>query len=360
MEEGKGRRVVESILNIHVYPFIGDKTLDKITSRDLMACLDSIWFEKRVTAIKAFKQIRAVMGWAMGREYIERDPSKYVRDGLGPNPPTTVHMPSQHHSLIGETLKIIEGSKAHWATKAAVRFLALTANRPGAVRRARWDEIDLAKAIWTIPANRAKNREAFKVPLSRPSPFGASQGPRTHGRCGTGVSLTPGTADFRLDDEQALPREPGWLRPVRYSQHLQGMVRGSGGAPPGCGGLYGTHLRWSPARSGPCGAQASGDGGLGATSIPTCSPPVRCRPLASDQPKNRAEPSINPSAIAEGTALKSPPAHPPGKTLMANKTRQPLDHAPPAPTTLHSTPEPSFGPFATTTRTRPFGFVCPS
>ena len=162
----KGRRVVESILNIYVYPFIGDKTLDKITSRELMACLDPIWFEKRVSAIKAFKQIRAVMGWGMGREYIERDPTEWIREGLGPNPPTTVHMPSQHHSLIGETLKIIEGSKAHWATKAAVRFLALTANRPNAVRRARWDEIDLAKAIWTIPANRAKNREAFEVPLS--------------------------------------------------------------------------------------------------------------------------------------------------------------------------------------------------
>ena len=76
-------------------------------------------------------------------------------------------MPSQHHSLIWEALEVIEGSRAHWATKAAVRFLVLTANRPGAVRGARWDEIDLAKAIWAIPANRAKNREAFEVPLSR-------------------------------------------------------------------------------------------------------------------------------------------------------------------------------------------------
>ncbi|MCQ3803269.1 MAG: tyrosine-type recombinase/integrase [bacterium] len=65
-----------------------------------------------------------------------------------------------------EILEAIEGSKAYWATKAAVRFLVLTANRPGAVRGARWEEIDLAKAIWTIPANHAKNREAFKVPLS--------------------------------------------------------------------------------------------------------------------------------------------------------------------------------------------------
>ena len=73
-------------------------------------------------------------------------------------------LPSKH--VFSPTEPPVEGSKAHWATKAAVRFLALTANRPGAVRGARWDEIDLAKAIWTIPANRAKNREAFKVPLS--------------------------------------------------------------------------------------------------------------------------------------------------------------------------------------------------
>ena len=98
--------------------------------------------------------------------YIERDPTERIRDGLGPNPARTAHVPAQHHSLIGEALKIIEGSRAHWATKAAVRFLALTATRGDAVRPARWDEIDLARAIWTIPANRANNREDFEVPLS--------------------------------------------------------------------------------------------------------------------------------------------------------------------------------------------------
>ncbi len=106
------------------------------------------------------------MRWAIAHGYIEREPTERIRDGLGPNPVRTVHMPAQHHSLIGEVLKIIEGSRAHWATKAAVRFLALTANKGHAVRQARCDEIDLAKAPWTIPANRAKNREDFKVPLS--------------------------------------------------------------------------------------------------------------------------------------------------------------------------------------------------
>ena len=163
----KGARDWESVLNMHVYPSIGDAMIGNITSRDIMACLEPIWFEKRVTAKKALQRITVVMRWARAHGYIKRDPTEYARDGLGPNPPRTVHMPSQHHSLIGEALELIEGSKAHWATKAAIRFLALTATRGVMVREMTWNEVDLAGAVWTVPASRSKGREAFKVPLSQ-------------------------------------------------------------------------------------------------------------------------------------------------------------------------------------------------
>ena len=92
--ESKGRRVVESILNIHVYPFIGDKTLDKITSRDLMACLEPIWFEKRVTAVKAFKQIRAVIEMGDGSGIHRTGPDRMDPGGPWTEPgpePCTCH-----------------------------------------------------------------------------------------------------------------------------------------------------------------------------------------------------------------------------------------------------------------------------
>jgi integrase len=49
----------------------------------------------------------------------------------------------------------------------ALRFLALTACRPGEVAGARWSEIDLDKALWIIPAERTKMRKKHIVPLSR-------------------------------------------------------------------------------------------------------------------------------------------------------------------------------------------------
>lgn len=46
----------------------------------------------------------------------------------------------------------------------ALEFLILCASRTGEVTGARWDEIDLAKAIWTIPGERMKAGKEHRVP----------------------------------------------------------------------------------------------------------------------------------------------------------------------------------------------------
>jgi integrase len=48
----------------------------------------------------------------------------------------------------------------------ALRFTILTAARTGEVLGARWSEIDLQAAVWTIPASRMKAGIEHRVPLS--------------------------------------------------------------------------------------------------------------------------------------------------------------------------------------------------
>ena len=48
----------------------------------------------------------------------------------------------------------------------ALEFLALTSARSGEVRGATWDEIDLDKALWIIPAQRMKMKREHRVPLT--------------------------------------------------------------------------------------------------------------------------------------------------------------------------------------------------
>jgi integrase len=48
----------------------------------------------------------------------------------------------------------------------ALEFLILTASRSNEVLGARWSEIDVAAKLWTIPAERMKEHEEHRVPLS--------------------------------------------------------------------------------------------------------------------------------------------------------------------------------------------------
>src|SRR5262249_39060477 len=48
----------------------------------------------------------------------------------------------------------------------ALEFAILTAARSGEVLGARWDEFDLDRAVWTIPATRMKAGREHRVPLS--------------------------------------------------------------------------------------------------------------------------------------------------------------------------------------------------
>lgn len=52
-------------------------------------------------------------------------------------------------------------------TAAALRLILITAQRPGEVVSMRREDLDLAEGWWTIPAERAKNGLAHRVPLNR-------------------------------------------------------------------------------------------------------------------------------------------------------------------------------------------------
>jgi integrase len=49
----------------------------------------------------------------------------------------------------------------------ALEFLTMVAARSGEVRGATWSEIDLARALWVIPAQRMKMKKEHRVPLPR-------------------------------------------------------------------------------------------------------------------------------------------------------------------------------------------------
>lgn len=79
----------------------------------------------------------------------------------------------RHHPAIvdpgelGKLLRAIDSYQGYPSTIGALKLSPHLFQRPGEIRAMRWDELDLDRAKWVIPAERTKMRRPHEVPLSR-------------------------------------------------------------------------------------------------------------------------------------------------------------------------------------------------
>ena len=154
-------------LAAYALPRLGAKTVDAVTSADVMAVLLPIWSTKRVTASRVRQRIGAVMKWAVAQGLRADNPAS---DAISAALPRTAavrrHQRALPHAEVRAALALVRGCDVSPGIRLAFEFLVLTATRSGEVRNARWEEIDHDAAVWTIPAARMKNGREHRVPLS--------------------------------------------------------------------------------------------------------------------------------------------------------------------------------------------------
>ena len=155
-------------LNNHVFPFVGNHEISEITPMAILEVIRRL--ETRNTPELARKVLMCcsqVFRYAVTIGKASSDPCRDLKGVLKP------HKPKSHPSVtapdeIGDLLLTIDNYRGRSTlTKQAIKFSALTFCRPGEIRAATWSEIDWGKEIWLIPAERMKNKENHKVPLSR-------------------------------------------------------------------------------------------------------------------------------------------------------------------------------------------------
>jgi len=150
-----------------VYPAIGNKRLDTITSADVLRVLTPIWNSHPETARRIKQRIGTVLQWAMAQGWRVDNPAEVAQQVLPKHDRSKVeHRRALPYAQVGAALKAVDASGASPVTKLAFAFLAHTACRSGEVRGASWSEIDIAAANWTIPGTRMKAKKEHRVPLS--------------------------------------------------------------------------------------------------------------------------------------------------------------------------------------------------
>lgn len=154
----------KSSLRQNVYPKIGQKRVDKITTADVLAVLRPIWSDKPALAAKVRQRVGAVMKYALAKGYRKDNPAGDAIEAALPNRSRPVeHQKAVPHQAVRAAVQAMRNGGGSIAL--AAEFVVLTASRSNEVFGAQWAEID--GDVWTIPAMRAKTRQPHQVPLSR-------------------------------------------------------------------------------------------------------------------------------------------------------------------------------------------------
>ena len=166
----KHRAQWRSTLDNYALPEIGALSVNEIDTAAVLRCLQPIWATKTETASRLRGRIEAVLNWATVAGHRTGDnPARWAGNLKELLPaPSKVAVEGNHPALQLDDAPawLADLRKRDGFAARALEFLTLTAARSGEVRGAAWEEIDLHKALWTVPAERMKMQREHRVPLT--------------------------------------------------------------------------------------------------------------------------------------------------------------------------------------------------
>lgn len=199
------------LLETFLFPEIGPRPVGEITPRELLDALRKIEVTGKLeTAARAKIKAGQVFRYAMLEGKAEIDPTASLRGALKA-------AKARHHAAvtepakIGRLLRAIDGFNGQPVTHAALKLAPLVFVRPGELRAAEWEEIDLDAAMWRIRPERMKMKAAHLVPLSSQAVTVLRD---LHALTGGGHHVFPGLRPLRPMSENTINAA---LRALGYS-----------------------------------------------------------------------------------------------------------------------------------------------
>jgi integrase len=180
------------------------RSIHEISKRDVVEVVAAI--EQRgapVAANKTLKSIKTFLRWCVGRAVLDQSPAEGV-----PLPSKEV---ARDRVLEDNELAhvILAARKLGGPYGGIVELLALTGQRREEVAHLQWQELDLARRVWTLPKTRTKNAKVHVVHLSEQSMAVLKRAEQT----GLYVFSLLGTKPF-----------PGFSRAKRRLDQLSGVT----------------------------------------------------------------------------------------------------------------------------------------
>ncbi|MFT3813287.1 MAG: integrase arm-type DNA-binding domain-containing protein [Acidovorax sp.] len=170
--EGYAEKVIRH-LEIHVFPWVGDRPIETIPPTEIVRCLHRIKDRGNLeTAQRVREAVQHVYQYAVDIGALE--PAKnFVNKNTGGLPPPR----SRHFAAItepeklGQLMRDIQAYKGAFITRCALRLAPMMFQRPGQIRFADWEDISLDIKLWRCPPEKMKMREWQKRDSRTPAHF---------------------------------------------------------------------------------------------------------------------------------------------------------------------------------------------
>lgn len=148
-----------------VYPFIGKLPIAQIKPRDVLQMIQKMEARGALDSAHRVKQVCGqVFRFAVAASLTERDVTADLRGALA-SPPKSHYAAITEPKDVATLMRAIHGYSGHPYTLAALKLSPLVFARPGELRSAEWQEIDLEAAEWRIPGAKMKMAADHIVPL---------------------------------------------------------------------------------------------------------------------------------------------------------------------------------------------------
>lgn len=145
------------------------RDVQSVTAPEVLHCLRLVEARGAVDSAHRIKHtLGQVFRYAIATGRAENDPTAGLRGALA-----KISKQSYPHITdpvrLGEVMRAIDGYSGSFEVRQALRLLPLVFTLPDELRQAEWQDFDLERGVWTIPAERMKRKQNGNhiVPLSR-------------------------------------------------------------------------------------------------------------------------------------------------------------------------------------------------
>lgn len=149
-----------------LFPWLGTRPVAEIDAPELLSALRRIEsLGKLHTAQRVKQRAGQIFRYAVATGRATRDPSTDLRGAL--KAPKVQHRAAiTDPTKVGDLMRAIDAFQGSFVVACALKLSPLLFARPGEVRHAEWTGFDLYNAMWRLPAEKMKMRNAHLVPLS--------------------------------------------------------------------------------------------------------------------------------------------------------------------------------------------------